>query len=132
MNISVRKEIDISQLAQWETIKNQLDKLKQKELDLRKEICDFILHGQQEGAKKVTIDELVVTATAKVNYNVDADILKDNWYFLSDSEKRAIKFKPEIKIKEYKKLKEIRSKMADFITVKSGTPTLKVKPLNKG
>ena len=109
----------------WMVAKDQLDKIKAHELEIRKEIAEHILDGKIKGAKKGSIGKYNLTATGKLNYVVDAEFLENIWSELTPQEKEAIKYKPSIVASKYKTL-DAKSKLNKAITSKSGTPSLKL------
>lgn len=110
----------------WILAKTKLDAAKKQELELRQTICEDILKSQVKGSKKITVGKFTLTATAKLNEKVDADLLKSLWENLSDEEKGCIKFKPSLKAKEYHKLKDA-CLLHRAVDSKPGAPTLNAK-----
>lgn len=119
-----------SKVKDWLEAKEQLAEAKSTELSLRKEICEHILQDKRKGTKKGIIGPYILSATAKLNAKIDKDALKAIWKDLSKDEKKAIRFKPEIAAKEYKKLDE-RSIIHQTITHTPGTPGLELKSVKE-
>lgn len=113
-------------IGEWIIQKHKLDVAKKHELELRKEICEHILQGKIKGSKKSTIGTYVLTATAKINNKIDAELLESIWESLSDKEKACVKYKPSLIAAEYKKLKGA-VKLHRCIDSKPGTPALTLK-----
>jgi len=122
-NMIIEEKVD-----SWISQKNKLNRAKKYELELRKEICDHILQGKIKGSKKGTIGKYILTASAKLNIKVDAELLESMWEELSEREKACIKYKPNIIAAEYKKLKG-GVKLNRCIDSKPGTPTLTLKSI---
>lgn len=119
--------VTLIDIEAWVTSKEKLDAAKAKEVELRLLICEQILDGKIKGSFKSTIEGYVLTATAKLNNKVDADLLKTIWEELSPEEKRCIKFKPNLIAKEYNKLKGTYE-LFRAVDSKPGTPSLAIKP----
>ena len=113
-------------VKRWIKWKDDLAMAKENELNLRKEICEHILQGQIKGSKKGTIGIYVLSASAKLNDKLDAELLKAIWPNLTPEEKACIKYKPNLIAAKYKKLKS-GVKLNRCIDSKPGTPTLTLK-----
>ena len=114
------------EVKNWIFAKEKLAKAKEYELDSRKEICKHILGDKIKGAKKGIIGKYILTATAKMNDKVDAELLESVWKELSPKEKACIKYKPSLIAAEYKKLKGAII-LHRCIDSKPGTPALALK-----
>lgn len=110
----------------WIAAKIKLDIAKKQELELRLPICEEVLAGKVKGTKKAAVKKFILTATAKLNEKIDADLLKELWPDLAAEEKNCIKFKPSIKAKEFHKLKDSML-LHRVIDSKPGVPTLTIK-----
>lgn len=110
----------------WLKAAEELKEVKENELSLRKDICDHILKGQVKGSKKGTIGRYILNATAKLNQNIDKELLQAIWKELSPAEKASVKFTPSIIAKEYKELPD-NSILNRAIDSKPGTPSLELK-----
>lgn len=113
---------------EWLEAANQLKIAKAVELKLRKKICEKILGDKIEGAvtELAHYKRFKVTATAKLNRSIDRSVLEAIWEDLTDDEKECVDYKPSLKLAEYKKIEQTGGKLLDAVTVKPGTPTLKV------
>ncbi len=118
--------MDNALIEEWGEAKTALANSKAAEMELRLKICKHILDGKKKGAKKGVIGKYVLTATAKLGTKVDKDALKSIWPNLSKEERAAIRFKPDVDAKEYKKLDK-KSILHQVITSKPGTPSLELK-----
>jgi len=110
----------------WVIAAHRLKEAKETELNLRVPICEQILDGKIKGAKKGSIGRFTLTATAKINNKVDAELLKVGWEELTPSEKACIKYTPSLIAEEYNKLKGV-VKLHRYVDSKPGTPSLAVK-----
>lgn len=116
------------QLKEYMEVKTEFQRLKDKELELRMAICDELLNGQTVGSHNFEFDDFTVKATKKINISLDLEALDENFSEFTDEEKECIKFKPTLKMKEYKLAKDMEEVdvLDDCITVKDATPTLEV------
>lgn len=116
----------------WLESKRELDKAKEKELELRNKIAHKVLGSKSEGAKTERNGGYKITATAKLNRAIDREALSATWDLLSDEEKNCINYKPTLNLAAYKKIEsgvvESDGLLMDCITVKPGTVELKVIP----
>jgi hypothetical protein len=117
------------EFLEWVELSKHLKDVKQKELTLRKKLCNEMFSSN---TNKVILDEFDYEFTAKqsFNHNIQEDVLKTIWPVLSGDERNVIKFKPVLKEESYKKL-SITSVIHEAITKTSGTPTLKLKVIKK-
>ena len=114
----------------WIAAKANLDVVKAKEMELRKEICEAVLQGTHKGTEHLIVEGLDVAATGKINTKVDTECLDTIWNDLSQGEKDCIVYKPSLVAKEYKTV-DAKSKLHEAIITTPGTPTLKVKPVKE-
>ena len=110
-------------IKNWLGWKDDLALAKESELELRKKICELILGDKIKGSKKGSIGKYVLTASAKLNMKVDAELLESMWEELSDGEKACIKYKPNLIAAEYKNI-DSQAKLHRCIDSKPGKPTL--------
>jgi len=114
-------------IIDWHNKQQRLKELKAEEMKLRKSICADLLAGKILPAKTTLIlGELEVIAKNDLSYSVDSPVLEALWPELSDEEKKAIIYKPNLVMKIYKTLSE-DSLIQEAITSKPSAPTLKVK-----
>lgn len=117
-------------LLAWEKAKDALAAAKKTEMDLRMKVCGSILGSKAKGTVHFKKFGLDATAVAKLNLKVDKDILKTIFKDLNADEKASIKYKPELKSKEYEALPE-NSILHKAVTSKAGTPALSIKELKQ-
>ena len=113
-------------VQEWIEAKDALTKAKALELKLRKEICEAMLGDKINGSVSGVIGPYKMSATAKLNTRLDAEALSSEYDNLTSAEKQAIKFKPELIAKEYKKL-DPGANLHRYVINKPGTPGLALK-----
>ena len=95
-------------------------------MQLRKEICAKILKGMSFPCKKtVEIEGYSVKAENTVSYNLNEALVNQMFAELSDTDKNALVFKPNLVLRMYKKLDK-NSLLHEAVTVKPSAPTLKL------
>ena len=112
--------------TQWQNAKDQLDKWKKLEHDLRVEICDQLLFGKEYGTHKRDFEGYRLTAIRVANYSLDQKGINDLYTggLLTAEEENLIKVKYELSISNYKKANFDTSKIDSLITLKDGLPQL--------
>lgn len=113
-------------LQDWQKAKDTLAEAKEKEMELRREICSEILGDKLKGTVHLKKFGLDAAAAGKLNTSLDADSLKPIFKKLSPEEKACIKYKPELIAKQYKLLPD-DSILHQAVTSKPGTPSLTIK-----
>lgn len=113
-------------LEEWGVTKDNLDKFKFKELQLRNLIASDVLEGEIKGTHHGMYGLSKASVTAKLNFTVTPEELKIAWKDLSPAERECIQFKPTVKTGPYNKLPE-DSLLKRIVIAKPGTPTLKIK-----
>lgn len=111
----------------WRQMSIKLKALKAEEMKMRKELCIEIFDGQLgEATKKFEIDEgYTVHAKSGVSHKLDERLVNQMFNEFSEEDKNALKFKPSLKLREYKKLGD-DSLLHEAVEVKPSAPTLKV------
>ncbi|MCP3685780.1 MAG: hypothetical protein GY861_24290 [bacterium] len=122
--------IDAREIEEWLEAEAKLKEAKAEEIRLRNKICSFILQDTLKGSVKMKLFAWNLTATAKVNKTLDAELLQAITPDLTQEERDAIKWSPKIVAKAFKLLGE-DTKLNEVITEKPGTPSLKAVPLKK-
>ena len=115
-------------LEEWAGLKKTLASVKAREMDMRKSIAAFVLGNKKKGVAKTNIENYLVKATGVLNGKIDDAALRVIWPELSAEEKDAVKFKPELKMKQYNALPK-NSKLRTAVTFKPGAPGLEITPL---
>lgn len=110
-------------LEQHMKAKAELNAAKEKEMNLRLEITDVLLEGKSAGTYNFKIDGMKVKAVQKINHSIDEDELELIWDEMEESEKNLVRFKPSLKLKDYKAM--VGDLMINnAITVSPATPSL--------
>lgn len=119
--------VDSAVINEWLELKQQIETLSSQERALRIKITEAVLAGKEEGSKTSTIDGIKLTATAVVNYNIDKeelDLIKDS---LTDEELACLRYKPEVTLKNFRKLDPERTyQLFRAVSTSKGLPQLKV------
>ena len=119
--------MDIKKFHEWIALQKALKEIKEKEMRLRKEICYEIFKSDSPPiSKRVQTGNFIVDAKMDVNFSIDESILSQIFDELTDQDRASIKFKPGLKLKEYKALPK-ESLLHEAIIEKPSAPTLKVK-----
>lgn len=118
-------------IEEWIIAKVAADEFKKKEMNLRKEICEYLLEGKIKGTVKRTIEGYLLTASAKLNTSIDKEVLEAIWEDLTTEEKACFRFDPKLVAKEYKKLPVEYNTLDIAITDKPGAPTLSFKKIEE-
>ena len=113
------------QLEQYIEAKQALVDAKANEAELRMAITDELLAGKSEGTHNFKIDGMKVKAVNKMNYKIDEDELDTIWDDLEQAEQDLVRFKPSLKLKDYKEA-EGDLMLNNAITVSPAMPTLEV------
>lgn len=121
-------------IQEWWLVDQHLADVKARELELRKRIFGEAFPAPTEGSaqnKLPLADGWILQGDYKINRSVDeATVVSframgDNVATIVDS---VIKWKPELKLKEWKALDaETRKLLAEMVIEKPGTPALEVK-----
>lgn len=119
-------------LYNWYQTSEQLKDLKKRELDLRKQVIEEYFPELIEGTNKTEIsgDSLLV-ATLPYSYSVDADSMEAGLEHIPKTKReKIVVWKPSMSIAVYRTLnrKAMIAFTAECITVKPGTPSLKITP----
>ena len=112
-------------LNDYDLAKTALKEAKKVELELRLKICDELLSGKNPGTHNFNIDGVKAKAVSKLNYKIDEDELDMIWESLSPEEQNVIRFKPSLKLKDYKELED-ELLINNAITVSPAMSTLEI------
>lgn len=124
--------IDMAKLQEWHDLSTQLEQIKVRELELRKELFGAAFPDPTEGSKENKMNLAqgwILQGDYKINRTVDRAAVEalrggDNTAPLVD---RVFDFEPSLVLKEWKQLdKADRALLADCVTEKPGTPALKI------
>lgn len=115
-------------LLEWQGAKEDLDVVKQREAELRIDICDFLLHQETPGAHKYDVDGIRIKATRKLSYSLDQSKIDELWQTgqLHDYEEEVIKVGYTLKLGVYQKSTDDMDRLNSLITTKDGMPSLEI------
>jgi len=114
--------------SNWEDAQAKMKFWKAKELELRNEILEEMAGEKDEGVISKTVNDVQVKATYKLNRKIDVATLDVIWDDLEEAEKLAIKYKPDIVLKEFRELESKGvSKLLDAIILTPGQGTVTIK-----
>lgn len=113
--------------GEWLRLSKAFKVLKAKELKLRKELCQDLFRGKvpPNKLKFITENNFSVEAEAGMGTKLDTVMVNQIYKELSDTEKNALKYTPELIMKYYNKLPD-NCLLKEAVTTKPSTPTLKV------
>ena len=119
-------------LVQWSKLAQDLKKIKAREMELRKQLAKHYFPALKEGTNKAELGNgWGLKNKHTITYKCDEASFPAVFEQLPEgSEDRLIKYKPEVVIKEYRKLSLKDQKIFDeALTIKPGSPALElVKP----
>lgn len=122
----------MNSLVKWYQAAEQLRAAKAVELELRKQVVEEFFPVLEEGAQSVEIDgDAKLVCTLPYSYSVDADTLNEGLTHIpATKQDKIVIWKPSMSLAVYRKLtKKARNAFtAECITIKPGTPSLKIKP----
>ncbi len=120
----------MNNLVNWYQASEKLKGLKVQELELRKAVVAEYFTELKEGTNRVEIaGDSILVATLPYNYSLDTDEIEAGLELVPKTKRdKLIVQKPSLSIKVYRTLS--KKAMTDFtaqcVTVKPGTPTLKI------
>lgn len=121
-------------LREWYQVNEHLSDVKARELLLRKRLFAEAFPSPTEGAKDnkhALSDGWILQGDYKINRTVDEaalTTLRSSGHNVAALVDSVIRFKPEVKLKEWKALSDDdRRLLADLVIEKPGTPSLEVK-----
>jgi hypothetical protein len=99
---------------------------KAKELALRVEITDQLLEGQDIGTHNFILHGMFVKAVKGVSYSLDKNVIDEKYDEMSDDERGLIRWKPELKLGDYKSAVFDTDILEEALTIKPSLPTLDI------
>lgn len=122
-------DVDHDLLEEHRVTALALKEIKAKELDLRNKITDVILEGLEVGTHNFSKDGMLIKAVSSLNYSFDVDVLQASIDdgILTEEEQTLIRWKPELKLGEYKKTEWDTEILDEALFVKPAQPTLEIK-----
>ena len=121
--------LDIELLEAHRVAAISLKEIKAKELELRNQITDVILEGLEVGTHNFAVDGLLLKAVKSLNYSFDKETLNQliEDECLTEEELDLIRWKPELKLADYKKANFETEGIDEALFVKPAQPTLEIK-----
>ena len=106
-----------------------LKSLKAKEIDLRNQITDVLLDGLQPGTHNFSAHGMLIKAVKGLNYSFDTRVLQDliDDEMLTPEELALIRWKPELRLADYKKANFETEQLEEALFVKPAQATLEIK-----
>jgi len=112
----------------WLQLKEQLDEVKEREAELRRELCAELLAEKTMANGRMSVTTMIEgykwNAVQALNYKVSSEILQVIWPELTESERDAIRWVPELSLRIYKALPE-DSILHEAVTTSLAMPQLK-------
>jgi len=116
-------DITIVELIRWKEAKDALDRYKEEELRLRKEVLSHFKEQKAGTTTYYVSDGSRLKVTKGVNYTVDEDMFSLIEDDLQDDELDAVRVKHELRLREYNKLPE-DSILRTAVTAKPALPSV--------
>jgi len=143
MALIPEREVTVEHLKEWYAVKEELDKLKNKEIVLRQFIVAGLFPDPQEGVNTYPINDgtgAVAKATHVLNRTVQLEPLEELGKALETDNNlpkldlnKLIKWKPEVALKEYRTLTDEERNLFDqILVIKPGMPGLEIMIPKKG
>lgn len=122
-------DVDHDLLEEHRVTSLALKEIKVKELDLRNQITDKILEGLEVGTHNFAAHGMLIKAVKALNYSFDAPTLQSliDGEELTPEELDLIRWKPELKLADYKKANFETEGIDEALFVKPAHPTLEIK-----
>ena len=122
----------MNSLVIWYQAAEQLRAAKAAELALRKQVVEEYFPHLEEGAQSIEIEgDAELVCTQPYSYSVDVDTLDEGLTHIpATKQDKLVTWSPKMSVAVYRKLtKKARNAFtAECITIKPGTPSLKIKP----
>jgi len=122
----IMDKLEIDHFLAWKNLSIDLKVLKEQEAKARRLLCGYILGGDTGEFKEVIeLDGHKITATSKISRTLDQGIVSALMSEMTDEDKSALRFKPALDLKAYRKL-PLTSILHEAVTEKPAMPTLSV------
>lgn len=123
--------VDNAKLNEWYSLKEQLDVMKDRELNLRKQIFGEVFVNPTEGTNKFAIgDGFVLNGGYKLNRKIDNAVFQAMRPQLMEAGIRVdelVEYKPDLRTTIYKKMTDEQRALFDqCLTISPGTPSLEI------
>ena len=115
-------------VEEWEQARDDLKKLKAKELVLRKSICQAMFDSADKFTTSQKLDDgRTLKAIIKINRKIDEAALSSMWNELTATEQAVFKMVPKLQLRLYRQLDDF-SLVHEAVTEQpSPTPVLELK-----
>lgn len=120
-----------AEIAEWQLAKKELDKLKLKEMTLRKRIFGAYFPAPEEGTNTFLLAENVsLKGGYKIDRQIDPGELQARGQYMADKGVpvgKLVDWKPQLVLKEYRKLTAEEMQLFDHcLVIKPGSPSLEL------
>ena len=111
----------------YDQVKRELKDFKDAEAEINALLAEHIpaAEGKSVGTTTSVVEDAQVKIARKYNYRVDSEELENISEMLTDEERECIKYKPELKMKEYKQCDHSTLDLALIVT--NAKPTIEIK-----
>ena len=120
-----------SKLETWYEISVLLKQTKEREAELRRELCKEFIGGSEMVNGRVTVkgndheSNLSYKAVQALGYTIDKPVLSSLWPGMSNVERAVFKMEPKLQLRPYKMLPD-SSIVHEAIVSKLAMPTLSI------
>lgn len=133
----VAEPVTQEDLNAWHSACEELTKIKEKELALRKKISAFFFPNPTEGTNKAPLaDGWIIKLTHVVNRTIDMAAVTNLGEEFTAAGIRTdvlIKYKPEVSISNYRSMTEAQRNLFDqALTLRPGTPQVEIVKPKRG
>lgn len=119
----------MNRYQKWRELADDLRRVRKEEMELRKEIADFVVGNTEMDNGTITVREVLdgfpCKATHSLSYSLDLAVLGNIWSALSPAEQAVVKMKPTLQKRPYKKLPE-DSLIHEAVISKPASPKLEI------
>lgn len=109
----------------WQEASENLIYWKEREMELRVKIADFLAENKPAGTHKFIKAGFEIKVVRKINTSVDKEALNSDWKNLDRDEQDCFRFKPELVAAKYKSLED-KKNVNKYLITKPGAPTLSI------
>jgi hypothetical protein len=122
-------------IDEWLIVRQQLEYIKEKEMELRNKISKALFPDPKEGANKHVLGDYNLTLTHKLTRTIDEASLSNVVRTLHENGipvDELINYKPSLVLSAYRKLEKEQLKLFDnVLIIKPATPSLSVDKVKK-
>ena len=117
-------------IAEWERLKDELTRIKQQEIALRRKIFGAFFTVEEGTEYRPLGNGYRLKAIAKLDRNIDIahfDTMRPQFKDAKINPDDLVKYKPELVLSEYRKLTKEQQHLVDLtLIIKPGAPTLEI------